>query len=323
MSSTTNNISEPAPKGRAVGTIIAVLLVILALGGAAAWYLFFRGGTDTDERIVYDRIVRYQNLHQLDSLSDALEEYFDTYNSDAFHYSQLKDLSDRFFTERADWQAAAASLSAQTVRHFIDAHPDGFYKADAEQKLDSLVFADALSANTREAFELYISQSPQGKYVEEARAKIDALDNVEVSSEEYAAAHEVLETHFNALGNNNRAALVGTLAEQINNYIGKANPELEDIYAYMHTVHATGRNLIFLVKNDSVKKVTVGGKSLYSVQFQLDEETYSSDSHPTLDSEFATGEEADNAPKPTNVKHFKGAAVLDESMKITSLVLRQ
>ena len=167
MSSTTNNISEPAPKGRAVGTIIAVLLVILALGGAAAWYLFFRGGTDADERIVYDRIVRYQNLHELDSLSDALEEYFDTYNSDAFHYSQLKDLSDRFFTERADWQAASASLSSQTVRHFIDAHPDGFYKVDAEQKLDSLVFAEALSANTREAFDLYISQYPQGKYVED------------------------------------------------------------------------------------------------------------------------------------------------------------
>lgn len=323
MSSTTNNTSEPTSKGRAVGTIIAVFLVILALGGAAAWYLFFRGGTDADERIVYDRIVRYQNLHELDSLSDALEEYFDTYNSDAFHYSQLKDLSDRFFTERADWQAASASLSSQTVRHFIDAHPDGFYKVDAEQKLDSLVFAEALSANTREAFDLYISQYPQGKYVEEARAKIDALDNVEVSSDEYAAAHEVLETHFNALGNNNRAALASTLAEQINNYIGKANPELEDIYAYMHTVHAAGRNLIFLVKNDSVKKVTAGGKSLYSVQFQLDEETYSSDSHPALDNEFGTGEEADNAPNPTSVKHFKGAAVLDESMKITSLVLRQ
>ena len=321
--SSTNTTPESGSKGRAISTIVAVSLVILALGGVATWYLFFRGGTDAEERVVYDRIIRYQNLHQLDSLGNALEEYFDTYNSDAFHYSQLKDLNDRFFTERADWQAAEASLSAQTVRHFIDAHPDGFYLADAEQKLDSLVFAEALSANTREAFELYISQSPHGRYLDEARAKIDALDNVEATPDEYAAAHEVIETHFNALGNNNRTALVSTLASQINNYIGKANPELEDIYAYMQTVHASGRNLIFLVKNDSVKKVTVSGRSLYSVQFSLDEETYSSDAHPTLDTEFGTADEADNAPKPTHVKHFKGAAVLDENMKITSLVLRQ
>jgi hypothetical protein len=321
--SSANNTPETASKGRAATTIVAVLLVILALGGAATWYLFFRGGTDADERVAYDRIVRYENLHQLDSLGNALEEYFDTYNSDAFHYSQLKELSDRFFTERADWQAAAASLSAQAVRHFIDAHPDGFYQTDAEQKLDSLVFAEALATNTREAFELYISQSPQGRYVEEARAKIDALDNVEVTPDEYTAAHEVIERHFNALGNNNQAALAGTLAPQINNYIGKANPELEDIYAYMHTVHRTGRSLIFLVKNDSVKKVTAGGRSLYSVQFMLDEETYSSDAHSAIDSEFGTDEEADHAPKPIDVKHFKGAAVLDEDMKITSLVLRQ
>lgn len=321
--SSTNNTSESSAKGRAVRTIVAVSLVILALGGVATWYLFFRGGDDADERVVYDRIIRYQNLHQYDLMGKALEEYIDTYNPDAFHYSQLKNLNDRFFTERADWKAAAASLSASAIRRFIDAHPDGFYIADAEQQLDSLLYAQALAANTREAFELYISQSPQGCYVEEARTNIEALNNVEVTPEEFAAAHQVMEAHFNALGNNDRAALVSTLAAQVHNYIGKANPEIEDIYDYMQGVHATRRNLLFLVRNDSVKKVAVGDKSLYSMQFLLDEETYSSDDYPTLDPEFSTTEETDDAPKPTSVKHFKGAAVLDEDMKITSLVLRR
>lgn len=319
----TSNTSESSAKGRAVRTIVAVSLVIVTLGGVATWYLFFRGGDDADERVVYDRIIHYQNLHQYDLMGKALEEYFDTYNPDAFHYSQLKNLNDRFFTERADWKAASASLSTSTIRHFIDAHPDGFYQVDAEQKLDSLLYVQALAANTREAFEHYISQSPQGSYVEEARANIEALDNVGVTPEEYAAAHQVMEAHFNALGNNDQAALISTLAAQVHNYIGKVNPEIEDIYDYMQSVHATRRNLLFLIRNDSVKKVTVGDKSLYSVQFLLDEETYLSDDTPMLDPEFSTVGETDDAPTPTSVKHFKGAAVLDEDMKITSLVLRR
>ena len=100
-----NNTPNPPAKKRATGTILIISLVILAFMGAAVWFLFFRGGSDADERTAYDNIIRYENTHQLDSLGEALNDYFDTYNSDAFHYSQLKDLHDRFFTERDDWQS--------------------------------------------------------------------------------------------------------------------------------------------------------------------------------------------------------------------------
>ena len=317
-----NNTPNPPAKKRATGTILIVSLVILALAGAAVWYLFFRGGSDTDERTAYDNIIRYENTNQLDSLSEALNDYFDTYNSDAFHYSQLKDLHDRFFTERDDWQAIKENLSVEAVRQFLYVHPDGFYLSEANRKLDSLSYVDACAINTREAYEHYLDQFSQGKFAAEARKQISELDNEELTIEEKTAVKEALTTHFDALGDNDKGTIASTLAEEINSYIGKANPELEDIYAYMSNMHSSGRMIVFNVKNANITKVNTGNRSIYNVQFSLEEETYARGSHHTLDTESGSLTE-DEKPAATDVKTFSGTAVLNESMKITSLVLRK
>ena len=320
------NSPQKKTNGHAVATIVVVSIVIVTLAAAAAWHLFFRGSDNVDERTAYNTILRYQNAGQLDSLAEALNFYFDTYNPDAYHYSQLKELNDRFFAERTDWQTAEATLTLASVRHFLDVHPDGLYLSQARTKLDSLSFIEATQSDTREAYEHYLTQFPQGRFVADVRQKMNELDNVELTTEEETSINGILDAHFNALADNNRAAIETTLAPVVSSYIGKANPELEDIYAYMQRVHSSARTLIFSVKNPTITKVKLQGRSIYNVQFILDEETYSGSSHhATLDTEAgapSNGDETD-APKPDNVKHFSGTAVLDESMKITSLVLRQ
>lgn len=317
-----NNIPNPPAKKSAVPTILVVSLVILALVGVAVWYLFFRGGNDADERAAYDNIMRYENTHQLDSLGEALNDYFDTYNPDAFHYSQLKDLHDRFFTERDDWQAAEGQMSLEAVRHFLDVHPDGFYLGKANQKFDSLSYVQACEINTREAYEQYLSQFSRGKFVTEVRKLMSELDSEELTIEEKTAVKETLSAHFDALGDNDKDAIDATLAAEINSYIGKANPELEDIYAYMTNMHSSGRTIVFNVRNMNVTKVNAGGRDLFNARFLLEEETYKRGSHSTLDTETGSPSE-DHAAEVADVQRFSGTAVLNESMKITSLVLRK
>ena len=311
-------VSSSAKKGASI-TIILVSITILILTGAAIWFLFFRGGTDADERNAYDNIMRYENNHQLDSLSEALNDYFDTYNSDAFHYSQLKELHDRFFTERADWQAAEGLTSVDAVLHFLDVHPDGFYQIDANQKLDSLSYVEACRANTCEAYEQYLSQFFHGKFAAEAKKQMAALDNVELTIEEKTSIKETLTAHFDALADNDKGSITTTLASEVSSYIGKANPELEDIYAYMSNMHSSGRNIVFNVKNMDIKKVDAAGHNLYNVQFDLEEEIYTR-RHSGLDTEAGTPSDDEKA---SDVQQFKGTAVLNEEMKITSLVLRK
>ena len=314
--------SNPQGKKRAGATIAIVSVAILLLAGVATWFLFFRGGSDDDERMAYDTIMRYENANQLDSLSEALNDYFDTYTSDAFHYSQLKELHDRFFTERADWQAAEGLTSVDAIRHFLDLHPDGFFLRNANQKLDSLSYIEARHADTREAYEHYLSQFPQGKFTAEARKLLTGLDSEEISVEEKVAVKEALTAHFDALGDNDKGAISSTLAAEISSYIGKANPELEDIYAYMSNMHHSGRSIAFNVKSLNITKVDAAGRTLFNAQFALEEEIYTRKHSSSLDTE-AGGPEQTASEEPAEVKQFKGTAVLNESMKITSLVLRQ
>ena len=176
---------------------------------------------------------------------------------------------------------------------------------------------------TPEAYEHYLDQFSQGKFAAEARKQISELDNEDLTIEEKTVVKETLTTHFDALGDNDKGAIASTLASEINSYIGKANPELEDIYAYMSNMHASGRMIVFNVKNTNITKVNAGDRSMYNVQFSLEEETYARGSHATLDTESGNPAEGEKAVASDDVKTFSGTAVLNESMKITSLVLRK
>ena len=80
--------------------------------------------------------------------------------------------------------------------------------------------------------------------------------------------------------------------------------------------------IVFNVKSTTITKVNAGGRSMYNVQFSLEEETYARGSHPTLDTETGNPDEGDKSAA-SDVKTFSGTAVLNEGMKITSLVLRK
>lgn len=312
------NAPQQPNKTRATSTITIISLLIVALAGAAVWYLFFRGGSDEDERIAYETIIRYEQEDKLDSLEEALNDYFDLYNSDAYHYSQLKELNDRFSTERADWSAFNKVASAEAIHQFLDQHPDGFFRNRANDVLDSLSFAEALKADTKEAYEQYINQFGDGKYVRQAENKINDLDHKELTAEETIDVKNALKNHFDALADNDKVAISMTLAHKISSYIGKNDATEQDIFDYMDHIHQSSRNLVFVVKNAHVSKVEAAGKTMYNVHFALEEATYSNSSSTTVDED---GEEA--APTPINVKNFTGTAVLNETLKITSLVLQQ
>ena len=78
-----------------------------------------------------------------------------------------------------------------------------------------------------------------------------------------------------------------------------------------------------MLRNSALKIIrALGIEGGCNVQFSLEEETYARGSHHTLDTESGSPTE-DEKPAATDVKTFSGTAVLNESMKITSLVLRK
>ncbi len=124
--------------GRAVATILSVSCLIVVLAAAAAWFLFFNAGDNADESRMYENIKRYESEQMLDSLKEGLGEYLDTYNSDAFHYSEVKSLRDRLMAEETDWMDTEKDMTVEGLEAFLSMHPDGFFSARANSCMDSL-----------------------------------------------------------------------------------------------------------------------------------------------------------------------------------------
>lgn len=144
-------------KGQAVATIIVMVGVIAVLASAATWFLFFNTGGNTEETSLYENIKRYENEQMIDSLKESLNEYLDTYNPDAFHYSEVKGLRDRLMGEETDWMDAEKSMTVDALRTFLMIHPDGFYKDRANVCMDSLLALEA--AKEEEAPNIHANDS--------------------------------------------------------------------------------------------------------------------------------------------------------------------
>lgn len=134
---------EKNGKGQAVATIVVMVCVIAALASAATWFLFFNTGGNTEETSLYDDIKRYESEQMLDSLKEAMNEYLDTYNPDAFHYSEVKGLRDKLMGEETDWMDAEKAMTIDALRTFLMIHPDGFYRDRANVCMDSLLAQEA------------------------------------------------------------------------------------------------------------------------------------------------------------------------------------
>jgi hypothetical protein len=90
----------------------------------------------------------------------------------------------------------------------------------------------------------------------------------------------------------------------------------------MSNMHSSGRSIVFNVKSLNVTKVNAGGRNIFNARFLLEEEVYKRGTHSELDTEAGNPSEGHTA-EAADVQRFSGTAVLNEGMKITSLVLRK
>lgn len=175
-----DKMAEQKKSSKARVTIVAVSLVIVGLAAAASWWIFFNGDKDSEETLAYENIKRFEQENNVDSLSEFLNLYLDTYTSEAEHYSQVKDISDKFVAERDEWRSTKNQHSIESIHRFLDDYPVGYFHKAALSCLDSLQYVSAAYEDTKEAYEYYLTMFDDGKYIRNARIKIDSIDKANI-----------------------------------------------------------------------------------------------------------------------------------------------
>lgn len=286
--------------------IIAVILVIGAAVGALI-YNFSGDSEEENEAEAWAQVERFQNEGKTDSLEIALEHYMSDY-SDGKHFSMAVQLNERFSQEKTDWGTAQSTKSIESVNAFLDKHPNGLFHEAAMDMLDSLTYDDACDKNSTEAYDAYLTQFPNGKYADEVRRLTSELQSSAITANEELDVIDIITRHFQALATNNKGVIAATLASKINSYIGKADAQEEDVLAYAEKLNEPGKTKSFSVKDPVVTKINVSGKPIYNVKFTLEE---------------TIGNVGDEEGANQTIHSFNGAAVVNEQLRISSLVLTE
>ena len=276
--------------------------------GVAVWLvLSFTRGTELPEMDAWSRVGHFQSTNELDSMQQALDDYLWTYG-DGRYADDARMLRERLNRERQEWETLSTSqdLPIEQLENYLDANLEGFFRRDALLLLDSVAYVAALEVGTEESLLRYMEQYADSRFVEKARNALKNVGDTEASAAECDSVTNAITTHFAAMQNNS-PTIVSTMSENISSYIGKPNPTIEDILAYMSHFHRGNTKKVLATSDFAVKKMqnTIDELPLFSVSFQL-VETFNPDDSTKME-----------------VKRLQGTAIVDNEWKIASLVLEQ
>lgn len=318
METSTKNVSEEEslidmsapsthrPKKKHRGTIFATIVVVLLLiaaGGAFVYFKWFANPfREMTEVEAWSEITRFQTEEKYDSLEAVLHYYLDNYPQEK-HQTEVANLLSRLETERRQWMDLLMyNCSVESVDNFVYSNPEGFYHNQAMHVLDSLVYRQAQIDNNEDGYLGYLAQFPKGMYVDEATKKLDEITHAEMTDDEKEKVTAVVKRHFETLQDNS-ADILETVAHDLASYLGKPNSTHEDVMNYMRHMHSKPGVKILEPIDFSVQKIATNDLPFYNVSFELVEILNPQDS----------------LKKET--KQFNGTAIMNNFMKITSLVL--
>lgn len=300
-----NENREKSKRSKKIVLTIVSVIIVIVVSLSLAIYLNIKGDDSKAEGEAWAKVEKFQNGSNTDSLDIALHYYMENF-VDGKHSEMATQLSERFNSEKNDWQIALAENSVESVNSYMDTHPNGYFRDEAMVRLDSLMYYDALEKNSSEAFDAYLAQFPEGKYAAEAKEKSESLQNPVLTTDEELNVIDILTQHFHALSTNNKGILSATLASTINSYIGKTDATEEDVLAYADKLIEPGKSKTFLPKDFEVTKLSVNGSTIYNLKFVLEE---------TIISQIGVDGQAEDK------QIFNGAAVINDELRISSLVL--
>ena len=301
-----NVVNKVRKRKAAKRNFLLVLLLLLAGAGAYIyWTLKVPNYNSEKEEEAWNLVMKYRNNFDADRLEDALDDYISDFSS-GLHSAEAKSMYENLVREKAAWRAAVSQNKSQAMHDFMDMFSNGFYHKTAYVKLDSLSFFEAKNKNTKEAIDYYIDTFSDGKYVDEAMAISEKLNNGNLTNQERENVKAVLDNHFQALADNDETLLRSTIGQSVNSYLGKTDLTPEDMVDYMNNLYEEngGDGGFYTVHNIEIKKFDDPGAPLiYNVQFNLTNTVVSID-----------GDEIR--------KEYAGTATVDEKKHILSLILK-
>lgn len=245
-----------------------VVSFVIALAVVGAVYYYNVNAEKEKEREAYEYALQSTDpmvlQNYLSRYQDAPHEHRDSINA---LLTQIK-------MDDNEWQNAVNSGSRGALMQYIADNPDSPHLAEAKNKVDSIDYNQAMreykSSHAIEILQKYITEHPNGRYVETIQEIIGELKSIELTPEELDMAKGVCRKFFQAINARNESKLLSTVTDFLASFLNRSGVSNEDVVSFMNKLYKddiTNMNW-YMMDNFKAEKVDngEGGKNV-RVQF--------------------------------------------------------
>jgi len=221
-----DSFSRKHKHGKRKGVVFGCVLLACMLGAFS--FVYKQHVTrQTQERIIWDAAM---GANTVNGYLAYMNEY-----PNGKHFAEaeakMKALKDR---EAAAWENLKTSKNITEFQDFLQQYPESPYRSLVSNRLDSLMWIDAYTANTAQRYSEYMvaveSGELPGNYYHEAQKRFEMLfQSYPVSTEESDKIKAVIEGFYGALSDEDYNKLAEYLAPKVYRFFNKGTDSRDNI----------------------------------------------------------------------------------------------
>ena len=256
---------EPDTEKKSYTKIIVGLVIALVLCGGVAYYY-----NDLGRQEKSDYALASQSNDPL-----VIEEYLNKYkDTNSEHRDSLQARLAVILQIDKEWTDVLITGSRDQIEQYAKTHPDSPHKAEAMNKVDSMDYAHVMKDKTIDAFINYVKQHPNGRFVNDANAAIDAIKMTQLQPEETKMVKALFKKFFQSVNSRNEGGMLSTVADQLTNFLGQSGAGKADVATFLKKLYKsdiTNMNWHIIDDYKIDKKAGTKGAADYTVQFTAEQ----------------------------------------------------
>ena len=256
---------EPDTEKKSYTKIIVGLVIALVLCGGVAYYY-----NDLGRQEKSDYALASQSNDPL-----VIEEYLNKYkDTNPEHRDSLQARLAVIQQIDKEWTDVLITGSRDQIEQYAKTHPDSPHKAEAMNKVDSMDYAHVMKDKTIDAFINYVKQHPNGRFVNDANAAIDAIKMTQLQPEETKMVKALFKKFFQSVNSRNEGGMLSTVADQLTNFLGQSGAGKADVATFLKKLYKsdiTNMNWHIIDDYKIDKKAGTKGAADYTVQFTAEQ----------------------------------------------------
>lgn len=261
------DVAAKPKKKRRVWLIVSVWLVVLLLlgGGGVALYYQMEKHKES-EAACYDILT---NNYDPADYEDFLNRF-----PGSVHAEEVRKRMGALKQMLNAWAAIERNGSKSDFVRFKNDFRDPRFDHLCDAKIDSLDWLSAQSIGTVAAFETYLLQHSDGRYVFEAQVALEQARAVVVNVAEQATIGDALEGFLRAFGNNDELSYRLYLAPTLDRFLSKSHVSQDEVAAMISAMYNEHIVSCMFSLGDTLnvtKQIVEDGKCTYHAAFSINQ----------------------------------------------------